>query len=138
MSANFLSEKSQDQNYASKGLATSNSLWDVKGDDDASNKLNAQFGFGGWKSNPWSARKSDYFFMPYSRFGNQEDLRDLKDFDIKIMDAAGTDDIMLVDRRTGQTVKETDKIVRIGTGDNYSETDLEWINKVSDFLFLYQ
>ena len=121
-------EKTQDQKYANEGLAISSMLWDVGGDDDASDKLNAQFGFETFRSNPWSTRKSKYFFMPYSSSGKKKGMRELSDLDVKLADAIGTDDIMLVDRRTGRAVKEGGEIVRIGTGENYNEGDLTWLN----------
>ena len=116
--------------YTSKGLASPSMLKDVGGDDDASSKLNANFGL---------TSDSDFYFMPYSSDIITAGSGDGDYFTKSMSDNIFTNDVMLIDNRgrlpkpvlLDKTTKNKYKlkdIKRFGTKDKYNKNDLDWIN----------
>ena len=107
--------------YAAKGGATPSMLKEVKGDDDASDKLNEKFGFS-YKNALDDPEASRYYFIPYTG-------GDWFDSKKHHSDNVWSDDIMLIDRETGQPVMDGKKPRRFGTGEDFKTSDLDWINE---------
>lgn len=105
--------ENEEQQYSNKGLATPSMLRKVTGDNDASDKLNEKFKFS-------VNSETDYYFTPYSLTVGKDNVF--------------TDDVMLIDRKTGRPVKVNGEVRRFGTGKDYNVDDLKWIN---DFLKNY-
>tara|TARA_R100001443_G_scaffold117058_1_gene139709 strand:- start:1860 stop:3812 length:1953 start_codon:yes stop_codon:yes gene_type:complete len=112
-----------EKSYSDKGLATPSILKDASGDDAASNMLNQKFGFSKDDDDNDPAA-SDYYFTPYTGGDWYESKKYLGD-------NVFSNDVMLIDRGTGQPVMDGKNPRRFGTGDNYKVSDLDWIN---DFL----
>ena len=115
----------EENKYTSQNLAPP-SVLKTKGDDAASDALNEIFTFS-------ENSESEYFFTPFSKATPAINLKTgVRSW--STADSVGTDDVMLIDRKTMMPVMDGNKRRRFKTGDNFKQTDLDWIN---DFLVDY-
>ena len=115
--ATRIAKTNEENKNLNKGLASPSMLQDASSDNVAADELNNTFKF-------TSTKNSDYFFVPYSdAYG-----------EIVGADNAFSNDIMLIDGSTGKPILDGKKVRRFGTGEDYSPSDLAWIN---DFLSEY-
>ena len=123
-----IAKTNEDKEYLDKNEAPPSFLKDY-GDSDASSKLNEQFNLvQGTQGGKFLDGGTDYYFVPWS---SQAKVNG--EYSLSGGDNVLTNDIMLVDITSGKAMpvlNEEGKIRRFGTGEDFKQDDLNFINNL--------